>query len=217
MTRLSLSILAVASPYAWDVVESARRAALDVRCIDNYGGADPGLPALVTIDQFDDFPAPFVLGLSSAGHRAAAAQQAFRTGFQHPRALADPTAIIASTSDLAHGVYINAGVVVGSNTTIGCHANINRSASVGHDNRIGFAASVAPGAILAGSITVGPVASIGSGAVILPGITIGRRAVVGAGAVVTKDVADFTVVVGNPARVLKILDTVDEEDVCPFH
>jgi hypothetical protein len=85
MTRLSLSILAVASPYAWDVVESARRAALDVRCIDNYGGADPGLPALVTIDQFDDFPAPFVLGLSSAGHRAAAAQQAFRTGFQHPR------------------------------------------------------------------------------------------------------------------------------------
>ncbi|HMH59624.1 MAG TPA: hypothetical protein VK537_10640 [Galbitalea sp.] len=217
MTRQSLSILAVASPYSWDVVESARRAGLDVRSIDNYGGADGRLPGLVSLEQFDDPDAPFVLGLSSAAHRASAAYQAFRAGFRNPIALADPTAIISSTSDLAHGVYINAGVVVGSNTTIGCHANINRSASVGHDNRIGFATSVAPGAVLAGSITIGPVASIGAGAVILPGITIGRRSVVGAGAVVTRDVADFAVVVGNPARVLRTLDPVDEDDACPFH
>lgn len=45
-------------------------------------------------------------------------------------------------------------------------------------------------------------ASIGSGAVILCGVTIGEGALVGAGAVVTRDVPDFAIVVGMPARVV---------------
>jgi UDP-2-acetamido-3-amino-2,3-dideoxy-glucuronate N-acetyltransferase len=45
-------------------------------------------------------------------------------------------------------------------------------------------------------------ASIGSGATILCGITIGERALVGAGAVVTRDVPDYAIVVGVPARVI---------------
>jgi acetyltransferase-like isoleucine patch superfamily enzyme len=44
---------------------------------------------------------------------------------------------------------------------------------------------------------------IGAAAVILPGITIGEGAVVGAGAVVTRDVPDYTMVAGNPAREIK--------------
>jgi acetyltransferase-like isoleucine patch superfamily enzyme len=48
-------------------------------------------------------------------------------------------------------------------------------------------------------------ASIGSGATLLCGITIGERALVGAGSVVTRDVPDFAVVAGNPARVIKKL------------
>lgn len=47
---------------------------------------------------------------------------------------------------------------------------------------------------------------IGAGATILPGVTIGKYAVVGAAAVVTHDVPDYAVVVGNPARVTKILE-----------
>ena len=43
-------------------------------------------------------------------------------------------------------------------------------------------------------------ASIGSGAVILCGVTIGQCAMVGAGAVVTRDVPDYAVVAGSPAR-----------------
>jgi sugar O-acyltransferase (sialic acid O-acetyltransferase NeuD family) len=217
MSGRTLSIFAVASPYAWDVVESARRSGFDVRCVDNFGGADPRLPGLVTAQQFDDPEVVFALGLSSATHRAAAAGQALSAGFLNPVALIDPTAILASTSELAHGVYVNAGVVIGSNTSIGCHANINRSASIGHDNTVEFAASIAPGAVLTGGITIKPVASIGAGAVLLPGVTVGRRAVVGAGAVVTKDVEDFAVVVGNPARLVRMLDTVDAVDVCPYH
>lgn len=48
-------------------------------------------------------------------------------------------------------------------------------------------------------------ASIGSGATLLCGITVGERALIGAGSVVTRDVPDFAVVAGNPARVRKVL------------
>lgn len=46
---------------------------------------------------------------------------------------------------------------------------------------------------------------IGSGAIILPGVTIGVGAIVAAGAVVSRDVPDFTVVAGNPARAVSKL------------
>ena len=48
-------------------------------------------------------------------------------------------------------------------------------------------------------------ASIGSGATILANITIGENAIVGAGSVVTKDVPANSIVVGNPANVLRYI------------
>jgi acetyltransferase-like isoleucine patch superfamily enzyme len=48
-------------------------------------------------------------------------------------------------------------------------------------------------------------ASIGSSATILAGLTIGEGALIGAGSVVTKDVPPFTIVAGNPARVIRKL------------
>lgn len=47
---------------------------------------------------------------------------------------------------------------------------------------------------------------IGAGATILPGVCVGKHSIVGAGSVVTKDVPDYTIVAGNPARTIKILD-----------
>jgi acetyltransferase-like isoleucine patch superfamily enzyme len=52
-------------------------------------------------------------------------------------------------------------------------------------------------------------ASIGSGAVILAGVMIGAGALVGAGAVVTRDVQPGAVVVGNPARLLRMREPVE--------
>ena len=52
-------------------------------------------------------------------------------------------------------------------------------------------------------VCLGRGCDIGVGAILLPGITVGAGAQVGAGAVVTKDVPPRTIVVGNPARVLR--------------
>jgi UDP-2-acetamido-3-amino-2,3-dideoxy-glucuronate N-acetyltransferase len=49
-------------------------------------------------------------------------------------------------------------------------------------------------------------ASIGSNATILCGVTVGEGAIVGAGSVVTKDVPPYTIVAGNPARVLRRIE-----------
>jgi len=49
-------------------------------------------------------------------------------------------------------------------------------------------------------------ASLGANATLLPGITIGKYAMVGAGAVVTKDVPDYAVVAGNPAKIIRYIE-----------
>jgi len=57
--------------------------------------------------------------------------------------------------------------------------------------------------LIAAPITIDNMAWIAAGAFVSPGIKVGEGAVVGACAVVTKDVEPWTVVAGNPARVVK--------------
>ena len=207
----SLSVVGVASPYAFDVVESLRRLGREAVCVDNHGGADPRLPGLV--DEAEATRTPFTLGLSSATHRSRAAGAVATAGWNEPVAVVDPTAIVPSTAQVAHGAYVNAGAVLGSHAAIGCHANVNRSSSIGHDARLGFAAATGPGVVLAGGVTLEAGAFVGAGATVLPEVTIGFGAYVGAGAVVTRDVAPGDVIVGNPARVLRSHEV--EEATCP--
>ncbi len=56
-------------------------------------------------------------------------------------------------------------------------------------------------------IVIKKAAWIGAGATILPGVTVGKYAIVGAASVVTHDVPDYAVVVGSPAKVIKMLDS----------
>lgn len=51
---------------------------------------------------------------------------------------------------------------------------------------------------------------IGVAAILLPGITVHEGAIVGAGAIVTKDVPAHSIVVGNPARVIRFLDSAEQ-------
>ena len=68
---------------------------------------------------------------------------------------------------------------------------------------LGDGVFIGPGARLAGSVTVGRFADIYTGALILPRLKIGEGAVVGAGAVVLNNVEPYTIVAGNPAKVIK--------------
>ncbi len=55
------------------------------------------------------------------------------------------------------------------------------------------------------SVTIRKGSWIGANSIILTGVTIGRNSVIGAGSVVTKNVPDFTVVAGSPAKVIRTL------------
>jgi len=59
-----------------------------------------------------------------------------------------------------------------------------------------------------GRVVIEDGAHIGIGAIIMPGVTIGKGAVIGAGSVVTKDIPPYSVAVGVPARVIKVLDKI---------
>ena len=85
--------------------------------------------------------------------------------------------------------------------TLGDNVHITPQASfVTHDGAVLIARKDVPDLEIAKPIRVGNNVFIGTMALILPGVTIGNNCVIGARAVVAKDVADNSVVVGNPAR-----------------
>ncbi len=64
-------------------------------------------------------------------------------------------------------------------------------------------------------VRIGRDCFIGGGSTIGPGVTIGNQVIVGAGSVVTQDVPDHSIVVGNPARVVRKEVQLGEYGVLP--
>ena len=114
------------------------------------------------------------------------------------------TAFVAHNATVGEGsqVYAMASVCVDARIGKGCI--VNTRASVDHECVLKDGATVGPGATLAGLVEVGKNADIYTGAVVLPRVKIGESAIVGAGAVVRKDVPPHAIVVGTPARILKM-------------
>jgi acetyltransferase-like isoleucine patch superfamily enzyme len=121
---------------------------------------------------------------------------------------------------------IQADVTIGEDCNIGDHCFIEQHVTLGHRVTVKNGVSLWDGMTIEDDVFIGPNAvftndlyprskayldqpvrtvlslgcSIGANAVILAGHTIGRFAMVGAGSVVTRDVPDFTLWLGNPAR-----------------
>jgi sugar O-acyltransferase (sialic acid O-acetyltransferase NeuD family) len=146
---------------------------------------------------------PVAFPLVTPGYRKNVFDQAVKCGFARFPALVDPTSILASTTQIGRGTFINAGCTIGASCTIGEFVLVNRHASLAHHVTVCDYASIGPGVITSGRVYIGTGAFIGTGAVLLPDISVGANSVVAAGAVVTTDVAENSLVAGNPARVIK--------------
>jgi acetyltransferase-like isoleucine patch superfamily enzyme len=128
-------------------------------------------------------------------------------------------AVIGAGCNICDFTYIDEDVVIGDRVTIKGQLAVVDGMRIGDDVFIGpnstfvndrFPRSRQP--FHCETMVIGRGASIGGGATVLPGVSVGEGAMVGAGAVVTKDVPPFTVVVGNPARVIR---TVTEAERIP--
>jgi acetyltransferase-like isoleucine patch superfamily enzyme len=90
-------------------------------------------------------------------------------------------------------------IEIGSNVSIGSGAHFMAGGHVSDDPDT----PIIHQARSAKGITIEDGAWVGTGAIILDGVNVGRNSIVGAGAVVSKDVPAWTVVLGNPARVVQ--------------
>lgn len=99
---------------------------------------------------------------------------------------------VQNNVSLYHGVTVEDGVFIGPHV---CFTNDKVPRAVNRDGSLKTDADWDVGPIL---VRAG--AALGANSTILPGVSIGRWAMIGSGSVVTHDVADFELVVGNPAR-----------------
>ena len=110
------------------------------------------------------------------------------------------TAILATSSDIGHGNFIGAGVIIGSYSELKSHLIINPGAIINHDVKLGNYAQVGAGSVINSGVQVDDEVFIGSGVTIVSGIKVGAGARIGAGSVVIKDVDEGQTVFGNPAE-----------------
>jgi len=146
-------------------------------------------------------------------------------------AVVDDNVEIGDGTKIWHFSHVQSGSKIGHHCVIGQNVNVANNVTIGNYVKIQNNVSVYEGVELEDYVFCGPSmvftnildprckypqvgaefyiktvvkegASLGANSTIVCGHTIGRAALVGAGAVVTKDVPDFALVVGNPARIV---------------
>ncbi len=148
--------------------------------------------------------------------------------FVHESSYIDQPCAIGEDTRIWHFSHISAECIIGENCNIGQNVFIGRGVKLGNNVKIQNNVSVYSGVTCEDNVFLGPScvftnvliprsfidrkaefgstlvkegASIGANATIICGHTIGRYALIGAGAVVTKDIPDYALVIGNPARI----------------
>jgi acetyltransferase-like isoleucine patch superfamily enzyme len=149
-----------------------------------------------------------------------------KPNFIHPQSLVDENVSIGGGTRVWAFAHIVGGAVIGEDCNICDHTFVEGKVRIGSRVTLKCGVYLWDGLVIEDDVFIGPGAvftndlrprsrlvpeeypvtrllqgcSIGAGAVILPGLTIGRWAMIGGGSVVTRDVPDFALVAGNPAR-----------------
>lgn len=162
----------------------------------------------------------------------------------HPSAIVDAGAQIGAGTRIWHWVHVCAGARIGQRCSLGQNVFVGNDVVIGHNVKIQNNVSVYDAVTLEDDVFCGPSmvftnvynpraavvrkdeyrrtwvkqgATIGANATIVCGHTIGRYAFVGAGAVVQKDVPDFALVVGVPAKQIGWMSRFGERLDLPLH
>jgi sugar O-acyltransferase (sialic acid O-acetyltransferase NeuD family) len=114
--------------------------------------------------------------------------------------------------DLGPGVVIAPGCVLTTSIEIGRFTFVNMGVTISHDAQTGKHCRIHPRALLCGGVVLEDDVYVGAGAVVMQYRRIERGAQLGMGAVVGIDVPPLKVVAGNPARIIKAVQT-DQEAV----
>jgi len=145
----------------------------------------------------------------------------------HDTAIVDPGAHIGAGTRVWHWVHVSAGAVIGERCSLGQNVYVGNDVRIGNNVRIQNNVSVYDAVTLEDDVFCGPSmvftnvynprsavsrkdeyrrtlvrqgATLGANCTIVCGVTVGRYAFIGAGAVVNRDVPDFALMLGVPAR-----------------
>lgn len=149
--------------------------------------------------------------------------------FVHPSSYVDENVEIGEGTKIWHFCHVQKGARLGKNCSLGQNVNIGNNVSIGNGVRIQNNVSVYEGVEIEDNVFCGPScvftnvttprahfpvhgiyaktfikegASLGANCTIVCGHSVGRSALIGSGSVVTKDVKDYALMVGVPARQL---------------
>lgn len=173
---------------------------------EKQGAFIRGVPVLGTLEQCSKFmECEFIIAIGSPRSR----KKIFEDFFQGKNfifaTLIDPTATIGENIQILEGTMICAGSILTVDVQIGKHCIVNTNAVLSHGVVIGDYVTVAPNASVSGNVSLGTMVEVGANATIREKIIIEDGAMIGMGTVVTKNVFCNQVMVGNPARLLKVI------------
>ena len=113
------------------------------------------------------------------------------------------TAFIADNAILEPGVFVMSNSYIGPAAHIGKCCLIMANALIGHNTTVGHCCHFSVGSITSSYVKIGQFSDVTLGARVIEKVTLGNFAVAGASALVTKDIPDYEIHVGTPAKFMK--------------
>lgn len=113
------------------------------------------------------------------------------------------SSIVAPRVIVPRGSVILTGAYVGPNAHLGEGVLLNTNAIVEHGCYLGNYSSIAPGGILVGKAKIGDFSAVGVAATVDACVVVGMHSLIGANSFCNKDVGDFTVAYGSPAKKIR--------------